>query len=232
VVLQDIFGASHNKSTGPHPVTGDLHQNRAIQMLLLALIALPGYYVAVCLMDRIGRRAMQLQGFFFMFVLYLLLGLDLHPLEHTPALLFILYGLTFFFSNFGPNSTTFILPAETFPSHLRTTLNGFSAACGKAGATLGASMFVPLKAATSLGDTMVVCAGVSLLGLLVTFLFVEDRRGKDMEGEGGASLLQNQAPGVPGEQPAPQLSDDANVSLQGVKVAGNVYAPGGTAGSP
>lgn len=46
-------------------------------------------------------------------------------------LMLILYGLTFFFSNFGPNSTTFILPAETFPPHIRTTMNGFSAAMGK-----------------------------------------------------------------------------------------------------
>ena len=45
---------------------------------------------------------------------------------------------------------------------------------------------MPLKAAVGLGDTMVVCAVVSLVGLLVTFLFVEDRRGKGMEGEGEA----------------------------------------------
>jgi len=230
-VLEDIFGVHHNKSApvAPAPVHGDVHTNRAIQMLLLALIALPGYYVAVCTMDCLGRRVMQLQGFFFMFALYLTLGLGLGALEHTPALLFILYGLTFFFSNFGPNSTTFILPAETFPADLRTTLNGFSAACGKAGATLGASMFVPLKAAVGLGDTMVVCAAVSLVGLLITMLFVEDRRGKDMEGEGDAGLLANQAPlGVSGVTPAMPQADDANVSLQGRKVVGNVVYPAGS----
>lgn len=31
-----------------------------------------------------------------------------------------LYGLTFFFANFGPNSTTFVLPAELFPTRVRS----------------------------------------------------------------------------------------------------------------
>ena len=73
---------------------------------------------------------------------------------------------------------------------VRTTLNGFSAACGKLGATIGSAAFVPLKAAIGLGPTMVTCAVVSLLGLLLTFAFIEDRRGQHMEGElPSASLL-------------------------------------------
>ena len=103
------------------------------------------------------------------------------PLKSTPGLMLFLYGLTFFFSNFGPNSTTFILPAETFPPHLRTTLNGFSAAMGKAGATLGSAGFKSLFHATNMTVTMLVCAAISLVGLAVTVFFVEDRRGKDME---------------------------------------------------
>lgn len=106
----------------------------------------------------------------------------------------IIYGLTFFFSNFGPNSTTFILPAETFPAHLRTTLNGFCAASGKLGATIGSACFVALKSAIGLGYTMVACAIVSLVGMLITIAFVEDRRGKGMEGDvqSEPSLLDDQ----------------------------------------
>jgi len=132
------------------------------------------YYAALCLMDRIGRRAMQMQGFAFMAALYAALALWFDSLSHAPGLLLLLYGLTFFFSNFGPNSTTFILPAETYPPHVRhhrasarphlraddclrhdttqhafpiwqvrTTLNGFSAACGKLGAVVGSAAFSP-----------------------------------------------------------------------------------------
>jgi hypothetical protein len=44
-----------------------------------------------------------------------------------------LYAMTFFFANWGPNATTFIIPSEVFPSKWRCTAHGFSAACGKAG---------------------------------------------------------------------------------------------------
>lgn len=64
--------------------------------------------------------------------------------EVADAFCIARYGLTFFFANFGPNSTTFILPSETFPAEVRTSLNGFSAAMGKAGAAIGSAMFLPL----------------------------------------------------------------------------------------
>ena len=51
------------------------------------------------------------------------------------------------------------------------------------GVTLGTAAFKPLEDETSLGFTMVTCAVVSLLGLLVTYIFVEDRRGMSAEGE-------------------------------------------------
>ena len=55
-------------------------------------------------------------------------------------------SLRYFFSNFGPNSTTFILPSESFPQHVRSSLNGFCAAMGKTGAVVGSSLFKPLIA--------------------------------------------------------------------------------------
>lgn len=182
-VLEEVFDLNTTIKGEPRPIQGDIHTNPAIQYLVIAAIALPGYYVAVALMDRMGRRIMQLQGFLFMAVAFGALGVWKDALESAPIWMLLIYSLTFFFSNFGPNSTTFILPAESFPSELRSTLNGFSAACGKAGATLGSSTFKMFSRSYGLGPTMLACAGVSLLGLLLTFFFVEDRRGKQMEGE-------------------------------------------------
>ncbi|KAK9289129.1 hypothetical protein L1049_017602 [Liquidambar formosana] len=53
-----------------------------------------------------------------------------------------MYSLTFFFANFGPNATTFVVPAEIFPARLRSTCHGISAAAGKAGAMVGAFGFL------------------------------------------------------------------------------------------
>jgi len=180
-VLKDVFHKA--SAAGAIPVEGDFHHNQLLQVTAVAAIGLPGYYVSVWLMDVLGRRNIQLQGFVCMAIAFGILGLLQKPLEHAPVVMLIVYGLTFFFSNFGPNSTTFILPAETFPVHMRTTLNGFSAAMGKVGATLGTAGFKSLVAATSVEATMLVCAGVSLMGFVVTLGFVEDRRGMAMEGQ-------------------------------------------------
>ncbi|AEE82693.1 inorganic phosphate transporter family protein [Arabidopsis thaliana] len=56
----------------------------------------------------------------------------------------IFYSFTFFFSNFGPNATTFIVPAEIFPARIRSTCHGISAASGKAGAMVGSFGFAAL----------------------------------------------------------------------------------------
>jgi len=148
-------------------------------------IALPGYWVATLLMDKLGRKNIQMLGFTMMTVLFAILAFLLDKKEepksvHHASALLLLYGLTFFFANFGPNSTTFILPSETYPQEVRSSLNGFSAACGKLGAAIGSYGFKPLSVAYGIPVVLAICSAVSILGVLCTFFFVEDRRGKNM----------------------------------------------------
>merc|ERR1712100_354227 len=174
-VLKQIF----HTGSGGTPLDGPtVKENLCYQLLIIALIGLPGYYVSVFLMDKLGRKLIQLQGFLFMAVLYGILAIWLDDLG--SGLLIVIYGLTYFFSNFGPNTTTFILPSESFPYEVRSTLNGFSAACGKAGAVLGAAAFQPIASAAGNGAAMAVCSVCALLGFILTMFFVEDRRGKGM----------------------------------------------------
>ena len=64
-VLSHVFRAASHGARDAHaaapavPVQGGLRTNLGLQMLVVAAIALPGYYAALCFMDRIGRRAMQ-----------------------------------------------------------------------------------------------------------------------------------------------------------------------------
>ncbi|KAJ6952245.1 hypothetical protein NC653_041403 [Populus alba x Populus x berolinensis] len=95
----------------------------------------------------------------------------------------VLYGLTFFFANFGPNSTTFIVPAELFPARFRSTCHGISAASEKAGAIIGA--FV-VQYYTQDGDSngikkaIIGLSVVNLIGFFFTFL-VPETKGKSLE---------------------------------------------------
>lgn len=53
----------------------------------------------------------------------------------------LMYGLNYFFTEFGPNTTTFVMPAELFPAKVRTTSHGISATVGKVGAAVGTFTF-------------------------------------------------------------------------------------------
>ncbi|KAG5613806.1 hypothetical protein H5410_013630 [Solanum commersonii] len=114
------------------------------QTLIALCSTVPGYWFTVAFIDIIGRFAIQLMGFFFMTVFMFAIAIPYHhwTLEANRIGFIVMYSLTFFFANFGPNATTFVVPAEIFPARLRSTCHGISAAAGKAGAIVGAYGFL------------------------------------------------------------------------------------------
>jgi PHS family inorganic phosphate transporter-like MFS transporter len=65
---------------------------------------------------------------------------------HTNSKWFtFLYCLANFFQNFGPNTTTFVIPGEVFPTRYRSTAHGISAASGKFGAVIAQVGFQRLR---------------------------------------------------------------------------------------
>ncbi|KAF7050811.1 hypothetical protein CFC21_059125 [Triticum aestivum] len=165
------------------------------QTLIALCGTVPGYWFTVFLIDVIGRFWIQLVGFAMMTVFMLGLAVPYHhwttPGNHVGFV--VMYGLTFFFANFGPNATTFIVPAEIFPARLRSTCHGISAAAGKAGAIIGAFGFLyaaqspdpahvdaGYKPGIGVQKALYVLAACNLLGFLVTFL-VPESKGKSLE---------------------------------------------------
>lgn len=165
------------------------------QTLIALCGTVPGYWFTVALIDVVGRFAIQLLGFFMMTVFMLGLAIPYHhwttPGNHIGFV--VMYAFTFFFANFGPNSTTFIVPAEIFPARLRSTCHGISAASGKAGAIIGAFGFLYAaqnqdKSKTDAGypagigvrNSLFVLAASNMLGFVLTFL-VPESKGKSLE---------------------------------------------------
>ena len=117
----------------------------------------------------------MLQGFAGMAILYFTIALCWHPLRNFPILLVFLYGLTFFFANYGPNTTTFILPSLVYSAECRSTFNGLSAACGKLGALVGATLFAHLDRKFQEETFMLMCAATALIAFAMTAFFVRLR---------------------------------------------------------
>ncbi|KAK6164463.1 hypothetical protein DH2020_001327 [Rehmannia glutinosa] len=165
------------------------------QTLIALCSTVPGYWFTVALIDVIGRFAIQLIGFFFMTVFMFALAFPYnHWIQPDNRIGFVvIYALTFFFANFGPNATTFVVPAEIFPARLRSTCHGISAAAGKVGGIIGAFGFLYLAqnqdpkkadagypAGIGVKNSLILLGVINLLGLLLTFL-VPESKGKSLE---------------------------------------------------
>jgi MFS transporter, PHS family, inorganic phosphate transporter len=148
----------------------------------VALLALPGYYVAVYFINRMGRKLIQLQGFVFMTILFLVLAIWWDSIKKHAVLFIILYGAALFFSNFGPNTSTFVMPTEMFPTPIRATCHGFSAACGKAGAAIGSFGFSIWVENPSFGynGAFYTFAAITLVSIPLTyFCMFDNEQGMD-----------------------------------------------------
>jgi len=87
------------------------------------------------------------------------------------------YFLSSFFNQFGPNCVTFLVAAEVYPTAIRATAHGFSAACGKLGALTAAILFNYIDTQTK----FYVVPWFGLAGVLLTVFFLPDTTGLDLK---------------------------------------------------
>lgn len=144
---------------------------RAIcQKQLIGLsLGIPAAIAGILMLKYVSSRFLQIVGFLFITFCFVLMAATFVPLRDSdPSALFFVYCLLLFSLNFGPNITTFVLPAQTFPSPVRATMNGVSAALGKVGAFVGVYMFGAMADATSYPAVMAVCAVFSAFGAILS----------------------------------------------------------------
>ncbi|KAL5570575.1 hypothetical protein UlMin_027150 [Ulmus minor] len=173
---KDIFSAiGWIPSASTMSTLGEVYKIAMAQTLIAICSIVPGYWFTVFFIDKMGRFAIQLMG------------------KENRIGFVVMYSLNFFFANFGPNATTFVVPAEIFPARLRSTCHGISVAAGKAGAIVGAFGFLyaaqskdPVKTdpgyPTGFGmkNALIVLGVTNFLGMVFTFL-VSEPNGKSLE---------------------------------------------------
>jgi MFS transporter, PHS family, inorganic phosphate transporter len=178
----------------------------AIQLAIFVVAAVPGYLLGIARLDRIGHRKLQLIGFGMMALCFALIGLV--PGLTTAVVPFLLvYGVSYFFTEFGPNMTTFVMPSEVFPVTMRATGHGISAGVGKLGAFIGVFLFPVLSSSLGLRGTLLLTAGVSVCGLLLTLVLPEPARRSLEEVSSGEAELSTAAIAVGPDPDAPVILD-------------------------
>ncbi|MHB1649525.1 MAG: MFS transporter [Thermoplasmataceae archaeon] len=177
----------------PSSVVGIHHLIRTTiySAMVFGFAALPGYWIATFTIDRIGRKTIQIIGFMAMAISFGVLGIFHQLLSSGYVVQFlVIYGLSYFFIEFGPNVTTFIYPPEVFPTKIRGLGSGASAAGGKTGAFIGTFLNVIILG-SSIGESglFLILAGLSALGLVLTVLLLPEPKRIDLDKISGENEL-------------------------------------------
>ncbi|KAK3330786.1 major facilitator superfamily domain-containing protein [Apodospora peruviana] len=144
-------------------------------------VSLAGYYAASLLIDNklYGRKMMQQVGFLMCFIMFVVpaFKFDYYTSPGGIHAFQAMYFLSSFFNQFGPNSVTFLVAGEVFPTPIRASAHGFSACIGKAGALLASVLYNYIDTQTK----FYVVPWFGLAGMLLTWLFLPDTTGLDLK---------------------------------------------------
>jgi MFS transporter, PHS family, inorganic phosphate transporter len=176
-------------------------------LVILNIGSFAGGLLMIVFANRLNRVSLQKYGFLFLAALFVVLGTVFITIQKTGGVAIALYvigQLAFNFGTFvptsprpcqrteplftGPNATTYIIPAEIFPTRYRASCHGISAASGKLGSILvqifsayykfGSSS--PGKAQTKrYGTILIVFSAAMILGAVVTHFWIPDVQNKD-----------------------------------------------------
>jgi hypothetical protein len=122
---------------------------------------------------------MQIVGFMLCFVLFVVpaFNYDYYRRPENIKSFQAMYFLSSFFNQFGPNSVSFLVAAEVFPTPIRASAHGMSAAWGKAGALLASVLYNYIDTQTK----FYVVPWFGLAGALITAFFLPDTTGLDLK---------------------------------------------------
>ncbi|KUJ14105.1 MFS general substrate transporter [Mollisia scopiformis] len=188
--------------------------------LLLGSLALPGVFLGAWLCTIIGRKNTMMLGFSGYLVFGLIIGCAYDKITKIVPLFVIFYGLMQSSGNLGPGDMLGLISSESYATSVRGTCYGLSAAVGKAGAAIGTQAFTPIQ--THLGKrwTFIIAAIVGVLGVLVTYFFVEPLTDEDLSARDSrfrTYLVEHGWDGVMGEADLKALADDGQVPGEGIE---------------
>lgn len=170
----------------------DMFMNTSAQALvILNTGSFAGGILWILLSSRINRVSLQKYGFLALAALFIALGTEFITVHKEGPLAITLYVCGQLLFNFGPNSTTWMIPAEICPTRYRGSCHGIAAASGKLG-----SIFVQIFSfyykfgSSSPGDNqtrrygtiLVIFSAAMILGAVITHFFVPEVQEKAKRG--------------------------------------------------
>ncbi|MCX3059422.1 MFS transporter [Streptomyces beihaiensis] len=170
------FGPAILVSFGLHDGnTGNL--GSALISLVFALGCLP----ALRMVDRIGRRPVIIWSFALMAVPLVVLGGGAALPLGVVIACFCAYAL---FSG-GPTVLEWSYPNELFPTSIRATAGGVATSLSRVGAAVGTFLLPISLTGLGVGTTMLIGAGITLVGWVVSVAWAEETKGRTLAESSG-----------------------------------------------
>lgn len=180
----------------------DQLMDTSLQALIILNI---GSFTGQCLMiffaNRINRTTLQFVGFIVLAAVFVVLGVIFITLHRSGGWLIIaMYIIAQTAFNFGPNSTTYIISGEAFPTRYRASCHGISAAAGKLGSILVqlfsayyhfGSTQTDDASTRRYGTIIIVFAAVMLVGAAITWFWIPDMQHPRVKGSGLRAVGKN-----------------------------------------
>ena len=101
-------------------------------------------------------------------------------IEIRLSMAFLGFILFNFFINFGPGITTYLLPAQLYPTNIRATGHGFAAGIAKIGAFLGTATLPVIQSLIGTYNTLFILAITLLAGFFLSNLLSDKTSGNKL----------------------------------------------------
>ncbi|TAQ85275.1 hypothetical protein B7494_g6408 [Chlorociboria aeruginascens] len=201
-VIAQIWSANHisgaevaNTPVWSNPADSDLSiyevlkQDGIRSIITVSVGSMLGSIILIKAINYLPRKAWLVWSFVGMAALFAVIGGAYFRAANTNlyALTITLYVLCQLLFNLGPNTLTFIIPAEIFPTRYRGTCHGISAAAGKLGSVVVQAFLPSTHIDTdnhSLSWILIGFAFAMALGAVVAWAWipeVQNVRGSDTE---------------------------------------------------
>ncbi|KAL1605220.1 hypothetical protein SLS60_004764 [Paraconiothyrium brasiliense] len=172
-------------------VFDSLRDNSLHTLIMVSIGAVIGGAAMIKVIRYASPRVIQFWRFLVLFLLFIVTGSAWTKLlDSSRSGLIVLYVLSQIAFNLGPNVTTFIIPAEIFPTRYRCTAHGIAAAAGKLGSWLVQVFLAYAFKSNSqeerydwerqnFGHVLQVMSAFMVAGAVVTYFLVPETRDHD-----------------------------------------------------
>ncbi|MBK4995713.1 MFS transporter [Pseudomonas sp. S37] len=154
-------------------LTGDLAAWGAVAITVIFVF---GCLLGVKLINPMGRRNMLIHSFLWSGLALLLLGL--FP-DGAGVVTLALFGSYALFIG-GAQVLQYVYPNELFPTEIRGSAVGLATSLSRIGAAIGTYLVPMSLSSIGIANTMIAAFGISMVGLLCTWLMAPETRSLDL----------------------------------------------------